>query len=230
MDVLWFRLSRRPDDEAPPLGRIDAGRIFVALDRGDHWQCGYVIAKGGADQVRAHGLDAFRADVARLAPFAADHVHEIASWDDVKLLTVRVDRLERWARPGVLCIGDAAHAMSPIGGVGINLAVQDAVATANRLATPLRERRLTASDLDAIQRRREFPTRVTQSTQLFLQRRIIARVLATRTAIRPPALLVWLLGFRTVRRILGRVLGLGVRPEHVSREIVNGSPKPSTAS
>src|SRR6185503_3714353 len=127
--------------------RIDTGRIFIALDRGDHWQCGYVIAKGQADAIRARGLEAFRADVARLAPFAAAHVGEIRSWDDVKLLTVRVDRLERWYRPGLLCLGDAAHAMSPIGGVGINLAVQDAVAAANGLAVPLRARRVTDADL-----------------------------------------------------------------------------------
>ena len=218
MDVFWFRLSRRPDDEVPPLGRIDTGRIFVALDRGTHWQCGYVIAKGGADAIRARGLEAFRADVARLAPFAADHVHEITSWDDVKLLTVRVDRLRRWGRPGVLCIGDAAHAMSPIGGVGINLAVQDAVATANRLAVPLRERRVTIADLHAIQRRRAFPTRMTQRIQLFLQRRVIARVLTASAPVRPPRLLLFFARRAIVRRTLGRVLGLGIRPEHVANE------------
>jgi 2-polyprenyl-6-methoxyphenol hydroxylase-like FAD-dependent oxidoreductase len=222
MDVLWFRLSRRPDDVAPPLGRVDAGRIFIAFDRGDQWQCGYVIAKGQADAIRARGLDAFRADVARLAPFAAGHVGEIRSWDDVKLLTVRVDRLERWDRPGLLCIGDAAHAMSPIGGVGINLAVQDAVAAANRLAAPLRERRLTPEDLHAVQRRREWPTRATQRVQLVVQKRLISRVLADRRPVRPPWLVTTLVRLPWVRRAVGRVIGLGVRPEAVAPEIRAG--------
>src|SRR2546422_3987133 len=133
MDVLWFRLSRRPNDVAPPLGRLERGRVFVALNRGDYWQCGYVIAKGHFEEIRERGLDAFRQDVARLLPVARDHVGEIHRWEDVKLLTVKVDRLMRWSRPGLLCIGDAAHAMSPVGGVGINLAIQDAVATANKI-------------------------------------------------------------------------------------------------
>ncbi len=136
MDVLWFRLSRAPGDPAATMGRFDAGRIFVLLNRGPHWQCGYVIPKGSAEDVRRRGLDAFRASVAALMPFAADRVAEIRGWDDVKLLTVRVDRLRQWYRPGLLCIGDAAHAMSPVGGVGINLAIQDAVAAANRLWRP----------------------------------------------------------------------------------------------
>jgi 2-polyprenyl-6-methoxyphenol hydroxylase-like FAD-dependent oxidoreductase len=227
MDVFWFRLSRHGDEEPPPLGRIEAGRIFVALDRGTHWQCGYVIAKGQADVIRARGLDAFRADVARLAPFAASQVDEIKSWDDVKLLTVQVDRLERWMRPGVLCIGDAAHAMSPIGGVGINLAVQDAVAAANRLAAPLREHRVTLDDLRAIQRRREWPARATQRIQLFLQRRVIARVLASSAPVRAPRLLLFLVRIPLVRQTLGRVLGLGVRPEHVATDIIEATPKAS---
>src|SRR5229473_1805220 len=139
MDVLWFRLSRAPGDPAATMGRFDAGRIFVLLNRGPHWQCGYVIPKGSAEDVRRRGLDAFRASVAALMPFAADRVAEIRGWDDVKLLTVRVDRLRQWYRPGLLYIGDAAHAMSPVGGVGINLAIQDAVAAANIIAGPLRE-------------------------------------------------------------------------------------------
>src|SRR5262249_35178974 len=166
MDVLWFRLSRRPEDGGVTMGRIAPGRIFVLIERGEHWQCGYVIPKGGIDAIRARGLDAFRTDVAALAPVLADRTDEIASWDDVKLLTVRVDRARRWPRPGLLCIGDAAHAMSPIGGVGINLAIQDAVAAANRLAAPLRAGTVTDDDLQAVQRRRELPTRITQRIQL----------------------------------------------------------------
>src|SRR5207245_10814142 len=185
MDVLWFRISRRPDDPAVGLGRFQVGRLFVILNRGDYWQCGFIIAKGTFDAIQRAGLPAFRDSVAALVPFAADRVADIRSWDDVKLLTVLVDRLTTWYRPGLLCIGDAAHAMSPIGGVGINLPIQDAVATANRLAFPLRERRVTPGDLHDVQRRRELPTRVTQSLQLFVQRRVISRVLGSQAPVRP---------------------------------------------
>jgi 2-polyprenyl-6-methoxyphenol hydroxylase-like FAD-dependent oxidoreductase len=177
MDVLWFRLSRYPDDQGQVLGRIAAGRIMVMLDRGDYWQCGFVIHKGGIDEVKRAGLDAFRRDVATLAPLAADRVHEITDWDQVKLLTVAVDRLRRWYRDGLLCIGDAAHAMSPVGGVGINLAIQDAVATANILAEKLRTGRVESHDLSAVQRRRMFPTRITQWMQVQVQNRVISRAL-----------------------------------------------------
>src|SRR5262249_21752033 len=158
---LWMRLPRRPGDPAFPLGRFDRGQVFVMLDRGDYWQCAYVIPKGGFEEIRRRGLDAFRNAVAEIAPFLRDRVAELRGWDDVKLLTVLVDRLRRWYRPGLLCIGDAAHAMSPIGGVGINLAIQDAVAAANILAAPLRNGPATVNDLRRVQRRREFPTRVT---------------------------------------------------------------------
>jgi 2-polyprenyl-6-methoxyphenol hydroxylase-like FAD-dependent oxidoreductase len=215
MDVLWFRLSRRPDDEGQTMGRFDAGRIFVLINRGEHWQCGYVIAKGSLDAMHRAGLEAFRRDVARLAPFAADRVSELRTWDDVKLLTVRVDRARRWCRPGLLCIGDAAHAMSPIGGVGINLAIQDAVAAANRLAAPLREDRVTLEQLQAVQRRRECPTRITQRIQLLAQDRVIRRVLAGREPLRPPLALRLLARFPLLRRIPGRLVGIGIRPEHV---------------
>jgi 2-polyprenyl-6-methoxyphenol hydroxylase-like FAD-dependent oxidoreductase len=215
MDVLWFRLSRRPNDVAPPLGRIEPGRVFVALNRGDYWQCGYVIAKGHFEEIRERGLDAFRQDVARLLPVARDHVGEIRGWEDVKLLTVKVDRLMRWSRPGLLCIGDAAHAMSPVGGVGINLAIQDAVAAANLLTIPLRSGRLTPDDLDRVQRRRQWPTRATQRIQLFVQRRVIGRVLGAARPLRP-ALVVRLLGaVPLLQRIPARLIGIGVRPEHV---------------
>jgi 2-polyprenyl-6-methoxyphenol hydroxylase-like FAD-dependent oxidoreductase len=215
MDVLWFRLSRRPTDVAAALGRIEAGRIFIALNRGEHWQCGYVIAKGATEEIHGRGLDAFRADVARLLPAARDRVEEIHSWDDVKLLTVTVDRLERWSRSGLLCIGDAAHAMSPVGGVGINLAIQDAVATANLLADPLREGRLTDDDLDRVRRRRQWPTQVTQSLQLGIQRRVISPVLDSTGPLRPPFAVRLLAAIPPLRRIPARLIGMGIRPEHV---------------
>ncbi len=220
MDVLWFRLSRSARDAAPALGRVDAGRIFVTINRGEHWQCGYVIAKGHFEEIRARGLAAFREDVARLAPDLRAHVGDIRSWDDVKLLTVRVDRLARWHRPGLLCIGDAAHAMSPIGGVGINLAIQDAVATANLVAAPLREGRLTEESLRQVQRRRERPTRVTQWAQLVIQRRIITRVLGAAGPMKPPLLVRLIDAVPYLRRIPARLVGIGVRPEHVKTTVV----------
>ena len=168
MDVLWMRLSRRPDDKYETLGRIDAGHVFVMLNRGDYWQCAYVIRKGGADATRREGLPAFRASIVKLAPFLSDRVEELGSWDDVKLLTVAVDRLKQWYCPGLLCIGDAAHAMSPIGGVGINLAVQDAVAGANLLYAPLRRGQPTLDELAAVQKRREFPMRFIQGMQVLI--------------------------------------------------------------
>src|SRR5205085_7098587 len=152
IDVLWMRLSKRPGDPSQTAGRFNYGRLLVTLDRGDYWQCAFVIRKGGYDEVRARGLDAFRGEILRLAPFLRDRVDELKGWEDIKLLTVAVDRLERWWRPGLLCIGDCAHAMSPIGGVGINLAIQDAVAAANILAQPLTEQRVTIADLEAVPR------------------------------------------------------------------------------
>ena len=216
MDVLWFRLSRRPTDTAETQGRFDRGRIFIMLNRGDYWQCAFVISKGQNEQVRAQGLEAFRQGVASLLPFEPERTSELANWDAIKLLTVKVDRLDRWYAPGFLCIGDAAHAMSPVGGVGINLAVQDAVAAANILARPLLEHRLSPNDLQAGQHRRDWPTRVTQRLQLFIQNAIIAPTLSTATSQRPPALLRWLTRMPMFDRVLPRVFGLGVRPEHVS--------------
>src|SRR5439155_4806445 len=177
MDVLWFRLSRSPDDPVATMGRFDTGRIFITINRGEYWQCGYVIPKGRFEEMRRQGFEAFREEIMRLAPYARDRVAELRGWDDVKLLTVRVDRLLEWFRPGLLCIGDAAHAMSPVGGVGINLAIQDAVAGANILADPLMRRAVTLEHLRAVQRRRAFPTRATQRLQLFIQNRFIRRVL-----------------------------------------------------
>jgi len=215
MDVLWFRVSRAPDDPEASMGRFDQGRIIVMLNRGDYWQLGYVIPKGSADEVRAAGIERFRENVAAMVPFAGDRVDELRSWDDIKLLTVKVDRLRQWSRAGLLCIGDAAHAMSPVGGVGINLAIQDAVAAANQLAAPLRDGRLTTQDLERVQRRRMLPTRVTQRVQVLVQRRVITRALRSREALRPPLVVRLLARFAFLQRIPAWLVGIGIRPEHV---------------
>jgi 2-polyprenyl-6-methoxyphenol hydroxylase-like FAD-dependent oxidoreductase len=215
MDVLWFHLSRRPDDPEDPVARFEMGRIFIMLNRGEYWQCGFVIPKGSFEQLRERGLEAFRGGVAQLALFVADRVGELRDWEAIKLLTVRVDRLRQWYRPGLLCIGDAAHAMSPVGGVGINLAIQDAVAAANLLAVPLREDRLATDDLRRVQRRREWPTRLTQRFQILVQNRVIRRVLGSSEQIAPPLLLRLLARFPFLRRIPARLIGIGFRPEHV---------------
>jgi 2-polyprenyl-6-methoxyphenol hydroxylase-like FAD-dependent oxidoreductase len=219
MDVLWFRLSRSPPDPVATMGRFDSGRIFITINRGEYWQCGYVIAKGRFEEMRREGFEAFRAEIMKLAPYARDRVGELRTWDDVKLLTVRVDRLSEWFRPGLLCIGDAAHAMSPVGGVGINLAIQDAVAAANVLFKPLREGQLTVDHLRQVQKRRELPTRVTQWLQVTVQRRIIARVLSETGPVKPPLAVRLLATVPSLRRIPARIVGLGIRPEHVSQEI-----------
>jgi 2-polyprenyl-6-methoxyphenol hydroxylase-like FAD-dependent oxidoreductase len=215
MDVLWFRLSRRDTDQAETFGHIEAGRMMVMLNRGDYWQCAYVIAKGGIERVHAAGLDAFRRAVVNLSPFLADRVGELKSFDDVKLLTVTVDRLRQWWRPGLICIGDAAHAMSPIGGVGVNLAIQDAVAAANRLAAPLKAGTVSDDDLRAIQARRMLPVRVTQWFQLMMQNQVISRALAGSERPQPPLALRLLDRVPILQRLPGRFLALGVRPEHV---------------
>jgi 2-polyprenyl-6-methoxyphenol hydroxylase-like FAD-dependent oxidoreductase len=215
MDVLWLSLSKRAGDGSQSLGRIQAGRLFVMLDRGDYWQCAFVIPKGGFDALRRQGLESFRAAIVALAPTLADRVNEIASWDDAKLLTVRVDRLTRWYRSGLLCIGDAAHAMSPIAGVGINLAVQDAVAAANILALPLRQGAVSVDLLRKVQERREWPTAMTQSVQLFVQNRIISNVLTMTQTPRPPLAARLLDRYALLRRLPARLVGMGFRPEHV---------------
>jgi 2-polyprenyl-6-methoxyphenol hydroxylase-like FAD-dependent oxidoreductase len=215
MDVLWFRMSRKDSDAADTFGHVEAGRMMIMLDRGDYWQCAYVIPKGGTDRVKAEGLEAFRGRVVEMSPFLADRIGDIKSWDDVKLLSVAVDRLQKWWRPGLICIGDSAHAMSPIGGVGVNIAVQDAVAAANRLAGPLKAGTVTTADLQAIQDRRMLPVRFTQWIQLTIQKRIISRVLESQQRPTPP-LLFRLFGiFPVLRRIPARLLGVGIRPEHV---------------
>jgi 2-polyprenyl-6-methoxyphenol hydroxylase-like FAD-dependent oxidoreductase len=215
IDVLWFRVSRRPDDPNQALGRFAAGKIMVTIDRGDYWQCAFVIPKDGIAQVQARGLPAFRASVEEIVPGFAGRTGEIDSWDAVKLLTVAVDRLTRWHRPGLLCIGDAAHAMSPIGGVGINLAIQDAVAAANILAGPLGAATLRDADLEAVQTRRMLPTRLTQGFQVFVQNQVISRALAAKAKPRTPFVLRLLKRLPVLRRVPARLVGLGVRPEHV---------------
>ena len=215
MDVLWFRLTHKPTDAAESMGRFDTGSILVMIDRGDYWQCAYVIAKGSAAAVKAGGIDKIRETIVRLMPFFADRVHELATVDDLKLLTVGVERLEKWWRPGVLCIGDAAHTMSPIGGVGVNIAVQDAVAASNILAAPLREGRLADSDLAAVQARRMFPVRTTQAIQVFMQNRMIAPTLTGSGPIKVPWPVRLLDRFALLRRLPARVMGMGVQPEHV---------------
>jgi 2-polyprenyl-6-methoxyphenol hydroxylase-like FAD-dependent oxidoreductase len=210
-----MRLSKGNGDPKQSLGRINYGRMLVMLDRGDYWQCAYIIRKDGFAAVEARGLPAFRDDLLRIAPFFRDRIDELASWDDIKLLTVAVDRMERWWRPGLLCIGDCAHAMSPMGGVGINLAIQDAIAAANRLAAPLAERRLADADLQAVQQRRMWPTRATQKIQVVMQERVIDRFLGQDKPIRAPGVLRLFNALPFLRRIPARVIGIGIRPEHV---------------
>src|SRR5690349_14878753 len=215
MDVLWFRAGKREGETENLFARVDPGKMMVTFDRGDYWQCAFVIPKGGYDAVKARGLPALLDDIARMAPVLKPGLTEVKSWDDVKLLTVAVNRLKRWTRPGLLCIGDAAHAMSPIGGVGVNLAVQDAVAAANILAGPLRAGSIGENDLAAVQRRRMFPTRATQRAQVLIQDNILSRVLASDTMPTPPWPLRLLGRCPLLQRIPARLVGVGVRPEHV---------------
>ena len=215
MDVMWTRISRRPDDRAQTFGHVDRGRILVLLNRETYWQAAFVIAKGEAGRIRERGLEAFREEIGRLEPSLRSRLQEIRDWKDVSLLTVTVDRLARWSRAGLLCIGDAAHAMSPIGGVGINLAIQDAVATANILGPTLARRAPSASELRAVQRRRSFPTRATQRLQLTIQNNIIRRVLGSADPLSLPWPLKMLRRWPILRRIPARIVGVGFRPEHV---------------
>jgi len=218
MDVMWMRISRKPTDPGQTFGHIESGKILVLLNREDYWQCAYVIPKGKADEIRQKGIELFRQEILRLQTFLGDRVNELRDWDDVKLLTVVVDRLHRWSRPGLLCIGDSAHAMSPIGGVGINLAIQDAVAAANILGPKLLLGVPSDDDLQAVQRRRMFPTRATQGVQVFVQNNVISRVLTTDKPLSLPWPLKLLRRFPALRRIPARVVGVGFRPEHVKTE------------
>jgi 2-polyprenyl-6-methoxyphenol hydroxylase-like FAD-dependent oxidoreductase len=215
IDVLWMRVSRQPSDPEQTLGRFRSGKILVTINRGDYWQCAYVIPKDGFDAIQKKGLPAFRHDLETVAPFLQGRAAELKDWSDIKLLSVAVDRLRHWSRPGLLCIGDSAHAMSPIGGVGINLAIQDAVAAANILVPALSTG---ASDdyLQKVQARREFPTRMTQGFQIFAHKRFIGPALATKAPLkRLPLPLALLKNFPILRRIPARMVGLGFRPEHI---------------
>ena len=220
MDALWFRLSRHATDTDDFLGRVDAGQILVVFNRGEYWQCAYVIAKGSVDRLKAQGIGSLRNQISALAPFLADHVDDLQSFDDVKLLTVAVDRLPLWHKPGLLCIGDAAHAMSPIGGVGVNLAIQDAIAAANFLAGPLSGNGPLSDQLLAqVQKRREWPTKVIQALQVVVQKRIISRVLGGTGKVKPPWFLRLFIYFPILRRLPARTIGLGVRREHVTSQV-----------
>ena len=215
MDVMWMRLSRRPSDAGQTFGYVERGKILVLLNREDYWQAAFVIPKGAADDIRQRGLPAFRQEISRMVPFLSDRVDELREWKDVSLLTVAVDRLARWYRPGLLCIGDSAHAMSPIGGVGINLAIQDAVAAANILAPAFRHGTPSERDLRAVQKRRTFPTRATQRLQLIIQNNVIRRVLGSTKPLTLPWIFRLLQRYPYLRRIPARLIGIGFRPEHL---------------
>jgi 2-polyprenyl-6-methoxyphenol hydroxylase-like FAD-dependent oxidoreductase len=214
IDVLWFRISRKPDDPAQVLGNVNYGRALILINRSDYFQAGLIIAKDSYDEIRARGLDAFRDDIRKLAPYLGERVNELHDWEQVKILTVQINRLRRWYRAGLLCIGDAAHAMSPAGGVGINLAIQDAIATANLLTEPLQERCVPEAALAAVQKRRELPTRVTQAIQIVAHRGL-ARVFENPGPIQAP----WPVKVATqipgIHRALGYAVGIGMRPEQV---------------
>jgi 2-polyprenyl-6-methoxyphenol hydroxylase-like FAD-dependent oxidoreductase len=215
MDVLWFRLPKKSTDHPHTMGRVGVGHLLVLIDRGDYWQCAYVIRKGSIEETRRAGLAALRESIARLVPGFTDRLDVLRDWDQIKLLSVAVDRLDHWHRPGLLCIGDAAHAMSPIGGVGINLAVQDAVAAANILWQPLASGKVQAGDLQRVQDRRMFPTRITQAIQLFLQDKLVAKILRAGVPMEAPLALRLTSRLPLLRRLPARLIGIGVRPEHV---------------
>jgi 2-polyprenyl-6-methoxyphenol hydroxylase-like FAD-dependent oxidoreductase len=222
IDVLWMRVVRQPSDPNQTLGRFRAGKILVTLNRGDYWQCAYVIPKGGFDLIRQRGLPAFREDIESVAPFLRGRTMELKEWHDIKLLSVAVDRLRRWSRTGLLCVGDSAHAMSPIGGVGINVAIQDAVAAANFLAEPLRRGTVTDALLHKVEKHREFPTKMTQGFQVFAHQHFVNPALSSQAPIRKlPLPLKLLQRFPVLRRIPARMLGLGFHPEHVRTPDVN---------
>lgn len=215
IDVLWMRISRKVSDPPQSFGNIAPGGFLVTIDRGDYYQCAFVIHKGGYDEVRARGLEQLREKIVSLAPFLGDRIGELQSWDQISMLSVSVDRLKRWYAPGLLCIGDAAHAMSPVGGIGINLAIQDAVATANALAEPLRRGPVEPELLESVERRREFPTKLTQWLQVTIQNRVLAPVLAGRMGSAPPLIVRIIGAVPLLRQIPAYVVGIGFRPEHV---------------
>jgi 2-polyprenyl-6-methoxyphenol hydroxylase-like FAD-dependent oxidoreductase len=216
IDVLWFRLSKQPGDPSQVLGRLSKTNMLVTIDRNDYWQCAFVISKGGIDRIHAAGLAAFKASVAKIAPHLASRIDELRAFDDLKLLSVSVDRLNTWSKPGLLCIGDAAHAMSPVGGVGINLAIQDAVAAANILAAKLAVGSASDADLDAVRQRRLFPVKVIQALQVAIHKRVLEpRVSGADVEMAPPWPLRLLDKSSWLRQWPARLLGVGVRPEHV---------------
>ncbi|MGH9613230.1 MAG: FAD-dependent monooxygenase, partial [Bryobacteraceae bacterium] len=229
IDVLWFRISRQANDSTQVLGRLNYGKALILLNRNEYFQAGLIIPKGSLDQLRAEGLPALRASLRQLAPFFGERVEEVKDWDQIKLLSVQINRLQRWHRPGLLCIGDAAHAMSPAGGVGINLAIQDAVAAANILAEPLREKKVTEALLTSVQQRREFPTRVVQSIQVRIHG-AMARVLGHPVSVKAPWQMHLVLGIPGRKRLLARVLGLGIRPEHIRTADQTSAPRPQPVS
>lgn len=214
IDVLWFRVGKCKTDSDGIFARLHRGQMMVTIDRDDYWQCAYVIAKGKIDDIKAREIDAFRENVISLVPILRDHIDDVKSWDDVKLLTVRIDRLTQWALPGLLCIGDAAHAMSPVGGVGVNLAVQDAVAAANILFDKFGAGGPSIEDLEGVQKRRLFPTRMTQTMQTVVQDRIINRALSGED-LKPPLAVRVINALPWLQGLTARLLGIGVRPEHV---------------
>ena len=222
MDVLWFRAGKQANESESLFARVDPGKMMVTFDRGDYWQCAYIIAKGQYDAVKARGLPALLDDIARMAPILKPGLADVKGWEDIKLLTVAINRLKRWTKPGLLCIGDAAHAMSPIGGVGVNLAVQDAVATANLLASKLASGCPSEDELDAVRRRREFPVRMTQRMQVAVQNNIVNAALKPGDApLKAPAVLRLVTAIPWLQGITARFIGLGVRPEHVQSPLTN---------
>lgn len=217
MDVLWMRLPKYEGDPAQSLGRVNTGAMLIMINREDYWQCGFIIRKGAFKEIKEAGLEAFQQRLAEFAPVFANRVGALDDWDKIKLLTVKVDHLRRWYCPGLLCIGDSAHAMSPIGGVGINLAIQDAVAAANLLTLPFRKKAVDVKVLKSVQERREWPARMTQRLQLFIQNRVIKRVLSSDKPPKVPMVLMLFNIFPFLRRIPGRLIGIGFRPEHVNQ-------------
>lgn len=214
IDVLWFRIGRSTGDPEQLLGNINYGKALILINRGDYFQAGLIVPKGSFEEIRRKGLDAFRTGILQNAPFLDGRVQALDDWEQIKLLSVQINRLRQWSRPGLLCIGDAAHAMSPAGGVGINLAIQDAVATANLLARPLRERRVTEALLGQVQHRREFPTRVTQAIQANAHKGF-EQVFRNPGPLKAPWQLKVAVRVPGVQRLVARVVGVGVRPEHI---------------
>lgn len=215
IDALWFRLPKQADDPAQAFGFVGIRQFMALIDRGDYWQCAFVIRKGNFDGKKADGLEKFRGDIGRCAPFLSGRMGELKSWDEVKLLSVKVDHLRQWHRDGLLCIGDSAHAMSPVGGVGINLAIQDAVATANLLAQKLINGQLRETDLHSVQMRREKPARLTQRVQVFMHRHLLERIFDSAQMISPPLPMRLLETFPRLRSLPARMVGIGFRPEHI---------------